>query len=264
MFTRKPPDRPEIVWFGCALTWSAGFVDAIGYLTLRDIYVANMSGNTVAVAIHLSRRDWAEAWAHACPLLAFVPGLIAGDAIVELCRRSRLGAALAPAILIEAAGLALFILLADRWISSRGTVQWHGGTIYATLVGLLAFSMGMQNGLLRRTGSLKDVHTYVTGTLLAAAHGCTRYLFWLRRRLRHITRKRLHSVLRYSPHHRSLREGSLAAALWTLYITGATVGAVARLRYSVNVLLIPFAILIVIAVTDAVRPIRRSGSARSA
>ena len=38
---------------------------------------------------------------------------------------------------------------------------------YAMLVGLLAFSMGLQNGALRRIGFLKHVHTYVTGTLLA-------------------------------------------------------------------------------------------------
>jgi uncharacterized membrane protein YoaK (UPF0700 family) len=71
----------------------------------------NMSGNTVAVAIHLSKRNWSDAWAHACPILAFFPGLIAGDCIVEISKRFRLAAALMPALLVEAAGLSLFLFL---------------------------------------------------------------------------------------------------------------------------------------------------------
>ena len=43
--------------------------------------------------------------------------------------------------------------------------------------------MGLQNGALRQIGGLQKVHTYVTGTLLAAAYGITDFLFWVVRRL---------------------------------------------------------------------------------
>jgi uncharacterized membrane protein YoaK (UPF0700 family) len=257
MFTQKPTSRPEVAWVGFALTWAAGFVDAIGFLTLREIYVANMSGNTVAVAIHVANGDWGPAWAHFCPLLAFVPGLVAGDAIVELCKRAGLRVALAPAFLVEAAGLGLFLFVATRSIPAREVVPAHNGAIYVLMVGLLAFSMGLQNGLLRRVSGLKDVHTYVTGTLLAAAHGFTTYFFWLGARLRHLSLPRLRRALRYSPHHRSLREALLASALWVLYIVGAVTGAILRSRYGIYVLLTPVGILLMVGAVDALSPVRK-------
>jgi uncharacterized membrane protein YoaK (UPF0700 family) len=195
MYTRKPTTQLQIIWLGGALTWTAGFVDAVGYLTLREIYVANMSGDTVALAIHLSKHDLAQAWVHACPILAFVPGLVAGDAMAELCKRARVRAPLAPTLLIEVAGLALFLIFANQTVSLHGSARQYSGGSYALLVRMPAFTMGLQNGALRRVGALRDVHTYVAGMLLATADGCTQYLFWLGRRLR-FSRGRLRRVLR--------------------------------------------------------------------
>ena len=39
------------------LTWIAGFVDAVGFLALVQIYTANMSGNSVAIGIRLWNQD---------------------------------------------------------------------------------------------------------------------------------------------------------------------------------------------------------------
>jgi uncharacterized membrane protein YoaK (UPF0700 family) len=255
----KHKTRIEVVWLGLALAWTAGFVDAIGYLTLREIYVANMSGNTVSVAIHLSKRDWSAAWAHACPLLAFVPGLVAGGVIVELCKRSKLRAPLVLALLLEAMALALFIIIGRQLISSHGTIQETSTVAYALLVGLLAFSMGLQNGALQRIGALKDVHTYVTGTLLAMADGFTQYLFWIGRRLRQMSGTRICRILNYSTRQHSLRTAFWAAMLWTLYIIGAVLGALARLRCGINIFLIPIGLLLLVAFVDAIKPARREG-----
>jgi uncharacterized membrane protein YoaK (UPF0700 family) len=257
MFVGKPARRVNVIWVGGALTWTAGFVDALGFLSLRQIYVANMSGNTIAVAIHLSKHDWSEAWAHLCPLLAFVPGLIAGDAIVDIGKRLKLQAALSPAVLLEAAALAVFLILGNRTISAHGEVGGSYGFNFAFLVGLLAFAMGLQNGAVRRIGALKDVHTYVTGTLLGAAHDLTGYFFWLTRRLSHATWPKLRRIIRYSPHHRSLRQASLAIMLWTLYLVGAVVGAIALMRYGIEVLLTPIGILLAIGLVDAFDPVRK-------
>ena len=246
------------------MTCSAGFIDAIGYLTLRQIYVANMSGNTVAVAIHVSQRNWPQAWAHACPLLAFFPGLIAGNATVELSTRWELRAKLAPAVLLEAAGLGLFILIAyQSFGGTDGTIRWHGSLRYAVLVGLLAFAMGVQNGALRRIGGLQDVHTYVTGTLLAASNGCTSYLFWLGRRLRRFSRSRLSRLLHYTPRQRFLRSAALAASLWFIYVAGAILGAVTRSHFGVEILLTPMSILLLIALIDLIHPVGHRGHTAS-
>jgi len=255
MFTRKPVSRPEVIWVGYTLTWTAGFVDAIAYLTLRQIYVANMSGNTVAVGIHISVKNWVEVWAHACPIVTFFPGLIFGAAVVEWTRRSSIRPKIAPAILIEAAILGLFVYLANQWISQKGTVQSHSGAIYVALTASLAFSMGMQNGLLRHTGTMRDLHTYVTGTLLAAANGVTNYLFWVARRLRRFTHRGFRSVLRYSTHHRSLRGAAIAGTLWIFYVVGAAVGALTLVHCGINVLIAAPAVLVVVALSDIIKPV---------
>ncbi|HWE02220.1 MAG TPA: YoaK family protein [Tepidisphaeraceae bacterium] len=255
MYTENPTTRPEVEWIGFVLTWTAGFVDAIGFLTLRQIYVANMSGNTVAVAIHVAKRDWIQAWSHACPVAAFVPGLIAGDAIVEFCKRSKLRSSLVPALVVEAVGLALVIYTSESSISSGAATLDRGAAAYGLLTGLLAFSMGLQNGALRRIGAMKDVHTYVTGTLLAAAHGLTEYLFWLGGRFREF-RFTLHRLIRSSRRHRSLRSGCLGGTLWMMYIVGATIGAVLQPLNGIDSLFLPVVILLVIALADLIKPIR--------
>ena len=42
------------------LAFTAGFVDAVGYIVLFQIFTAHMSGNTVAMCVHFSRQNWAE------------------------------------------------------------------------------------------------------------------------------------------------------------------------------------------------------------
>jgi uncharacterized membrane protein YoaK (UPF0700 family) len=263
MFSKPPSNSPEIVWVGLILTAIAGFVDAIGYLNLREIYVSNMSGNTVAVAIHFSRHDWSNAWAHACPLLAFFPGLIAGDCIVEITKRSKKPSALMPALLVEAAGLLLFVLLEKYYLPHLGSLHRYVEPGYETAVGILAFSMGLQNGALRCIGALKDVHTYVTGTLLAAAHGFTAYLFWVTRYLRRSPKSRLRRVLKCTPHLASVRMAVLAGSLWLVYIVAAILGAISQATEGVHMMLIPVTLLILIATVDLVRPIRSRTQVRA-
>ena len=39
------------------LAWVAGFVDAVGYLALGRLFVANMTGNTVVAVTDLARQE---------------------------------------------------------------------------------------------------------------------------------------------------------------------------------------------------------------
>ena len=251
MRTKEPLHTSHMLTLGFSLIWTAGFVDAVGFLTLHQIYVANMSGNTVSVALHAAGRDWVEAWAHFCPILAFVPGLIAGNSIVEIFRRRNFRRPLIPALLIEAAGLILFFLIAAGPASQSAANQNHRTADFAILAVLLAFCMGLQNGALGRVGALKDVHTYVTGTLLAAADSFTRYLFWLQSRLRYFKWPVIRRAFVYSPHHRAFRKAAFASGLWIFYIVGATVAAILHARHVAEILLIPIAILLLMTVFHA-------------
>ena len=79
-----PPPNPR-GW--STFTWTAGFVDAVGYLVLFRIYSANMSGNSVALSIAVGRGDWMQAFVYASPILAFFPGLVLGAIMVRACKR---------------------------------------------------------------------------------------------------------------------------------------------------------------------------------
>ena len=47
-----------------------GFVDAVGYITLYQIFTANMSGNSVHVGMYLARADFADLAQPTCTILA--------------------------------------------------------------------------------------------------------------------------------------------------------------------------------------------------
>jgi uncharacterized membrane protein YoaK (UPF0700 family) len=107
--------------------------------------------------------------------------------------------------------------------------------------------MGLQNGALRHTGAQRDVHTYVTGTLLVAAHGVAQFCFWLGHRLRLASPGQFRRLVRFSFHHRSLRRAALAAMLWVLYLTGAACGTLTWMRCGVGNLLIPIFVTLLTA-----------------
>jgi uncharacterized membrane protein YoaK (UPF0700 family) len=249
-----PKSAPESSFLGGSLTWVAGFVDAVGYLALSHIYAANMSGNSVALAIDSARANWRQAFTHGCPLLAFLPGLIAGAMLVGFCRRAGVKAALSPALLVEAALLTMFLLVFDLARPNHPSLTLANGWRFIFTVTLLAFAMGFQNGALRQIGSLSDIHTYVTGTMLAAANGLVQYLFWLARRLR-VRRPDIRRVARYSLHHRSLHRAAYAISLWTLYIIGAILGALSLIHFGVGVIAVPIAFLLFNAVINWFLPV---------
>jgi uncharacterized membrane protein YoaK (UPF0700 family) len=250
-----PEAAPESAWLGASLTAVAGFVDAVGYLTLYRIYAANMSGNTVALAIESAQYHWRQAFVHACPILAFFPGLIAGAVLVQLCKRSRLRAALMPSMLVETALLVTFMLIAPK-SSLASHAATPGPASFALLaIAVIAFSMGLQNGALRQIGGLSSIHTYVTGTLLATAEGITEFLFWVAGKFCKSPRPRLRNILHLSIHNRSLRTAAFAGLLWTVYLLAAVVGALLLMRYGVVVMAVPCIILTTIAIIDYFAPL---------
>lgn len=216
-----------------------------------------MSGNSVALAIYSAQANWRSAFAHACPLIAFFPGLILGAALVEGCRRAKLRAPLMPAMLVEAALLLLFLLAARHPHDIEDPTKSVSAT-YITAVALLALSMGLQNGALRQVGALSNVHTYVTGTLLATARGLTEFLFWIAPRLRRLSKRRLRRIIRSATRQRSLRTAGFAALLWVLYVIGGVAGTLLLLHAGIGAILVPVAVLLVIAVVDLAAPVART------
>ncbi len=46
----RPLTAVEKVTLALAMTWAAGFVDLVGYVSLYGLYTSHMTGNTIAMA----------------------------------------------------------------------------------------------------------------------------------------------------------------------------------------------------------------------
>ena len=126
----------------------AGYVDAIGFLSLEGFFVSFMSGNTTRLAVGIAGVP-AEALVAGRLILAFLAGVILGSLIGRLGGRRRQPMILALVGLLIAAGAA---------------AGGAGASAVATL--LVAAAMGAENTTFERDGEVAIGLTYMTGTLV--------------------------------------------------------------------------------------------------
>lgn len=131
------------------LTATAGWVDAVGYLSLGRVFVSFMSGDTTRLAVAGAAADAAWAADMAGLIALFVAGVAAGRLITRIS-----GARRRPAVLIAEAVLLILAMFAPAPRLS--------------IVGM-ALAMGAQNALIHRAGDTTTSLTYVTGTLVRFA-----------------------------------------------------------------------------------------------
>ncbi|MBF7011416.1 YoaK family protein [Novosphingobium resinovorum] len=126
----------------------AGFVDAIGFISLGGFFVSFMSGNSTRVAVGLVR-DIPAAFIAGSLVLSFVFGVIAGTCVASRATRHRKPAVLAlVTVLLTAA-------------ASLSEVTSH---LPAAMV--LAAAMGAENAVFQRNGEVSIGVTYMTGALV--------------------------------------------------------------------------------------------------
>ncbi|MGW0900748.1 YoaK family protein, partial [Streptomyces goshikiensis] len=117
------------------LTFVSGLVDAVSYLGLDHVFVANMTGNVVFLGFALAGDRELSGAASVLALGAFIVGAMAAGRL----RRDRPAARMfGPLVAVQAAlvGAALAATASD------------GGQL--AVVGLLALGMGLQNAVVHR------------------------------------------------------------------------------------------------------------------
>src|SRR5215212_658806 len=95
------------------LSLAAGCVDAVGYLGLGHIFVANMTGNTVLLGLALGQAQGQAALRAVVALVVFTVGVAAGSMIVGSDREEATSpSAVTAALAVE---LAILDALAPGW-----------------------------------------------------------------------------------------------------------------------------------------------------
>ncbi|CAG6394747.1 DUF1275 domain-containing protein [Streptomyces cocklensis] len=149
-----------------ALTVVTGVVDAVTYLGLGHVFVANMTGNVVFLGFALAGAQGLSALASVVSLAAFLAGALSGGrvAVRLAAHRGRLLAVSTGVQTALASAATIFAAVTDGRVTT--TVQY-------TLIVLLGLGMGLQNAVARRLGVPDMTTTVLTLTLTGLAADST-------------------------------------------------------------------------------------------
>ncbi len=248
-----PLTNLEKVNLAYAMTWAAGFIDLVGYVSLYGLYTSHMTGNTVAMARHVSELDWVGVVRRGWPIVTFVFGLMLGAFIYEAEKRRSIQVPFPPAIALEALLIAVFIA-AGIGTHFKADIPPQPAGKFFLMVALLAVPMGIQNVVIRKVGGMNVYTTFVTGSLVKFAENLSEYLFWFRDRTRGRLRSRILKVLRVSPRLATVQRAALTLGFWIIYLTGAVCGGFSIQRWRLLGMLAPVALLTAIALYGVFRP----------
>lgn len=136
-----------------ALTVVTGLVDAVSYLELGRVFVANMTGNVVFAGFAFAGAPGFSLVASFVALGGFVAGAVTGGRFVHRSHAHR-GRMLLHALCAETA-----CVLAALVVTLVSGSPYHGGVRF-TLIGLLAVGLGLQNAVARAL-AVPDLKTTV-------------------------------------------------------------------------------------------------------
>jgi uncharacterized membrane protein YoaK (UPF0700 family) len=145
------------------LTIVTGIVDAVAYLALGHVFVANMTGNTVFLGFSAAGATGVSVVGSLLAIACFLPGGIVAGRLAsrfEARRLHQLRAATAMQLLLFMGA----ILIAD----DAGGLTTRADSRYALII-LLALAMGVQNATARRLAVPDLTTTVLTLTLTGLA-----------------------------------------------------------------------------------------------
>jgi uncharacterized membrane protein YoaK (UPF0700 family) len=145
-----------------ALTLVTGLVDAVSYIKLGHVFVANMTGNVVFLGFAIAGAKGLSIGASLTALASFLVGALAGGRVGVRSGAHR-GRLLRAAVMVELVLVVVALIVALLGGDPVGT-----GTQYA-LIPLLGLSMGVQNSAARRLGVPDLTTTVLTLTLTGVA-----------------------------------------------------------------------------------------------
>ncbi len=192
-----------------ALAGVAGFVDAVGLLTLSGLFTAHMSGNTARLGVDLGEGKPGAALPLAFAVIAFVVGVMLGAA----CEQAGSDAGLSRTLTVEAVVLAALMVYGGIVVGDRSTT--HSITGFYVPAGLAVLAMGTQASSVPRMHGQPLRTTYISGVLTSLGRALVR----------------------------RGDQPALFAGIAALYLVGAVVGAAAHTTLGLWSLGLPIAVL---------------------
>jgi len=165
---RHGPLAPMLV----ALTFVTGVVDAVSYLKLGHVFVANMTGNVVFIGFALAGASGLSAPASLAALASFLLGALLGGRVGALSAEHR-------GRLLRGTAAVQSLLFVTALIVSLSVSDSFGGAARYALLVPLALGMGIQNAAAQKLAVPELTTTVLTRTLtglaseasLAGGHG---------------------------------------------------------------------------------------------
>lgn len=254
MAPSKPLQNWEKSIIAVALSWGAGVIDIVGYLSLHQAFAAHMTGNTVSSVLYGLDRDGPGLLHRLTPIPTFFLGLLAAEVIIESARRRGRRHIASRALGLEALCLAIFLALGLFRSGASANFRETSAPTFVLLIGLIAVAMGVQSASLRRIGALTIFTTFITGTLTKLADDLASYLFWLRDRVKGRLRQRLGVAMSLSPRRQSFQSVILLSALYLAYAAGALSGVTGFHHWGVAIAIGPLLLVSATVVVDLIRP----------
>lgn len=243
--TRQEPRgrRPQKALVALVLAWTAGVVDAVGYILLAGVFTAHLSGDSAAMAVHAGSHNWIEFLARGVPIPVFVIAVFVGGVLLETAARVGVRRRLGLLIAVELALLLAFFLAA---LAQPGALIRSWRPLYFVLISVLAAAMGLQTSALQRVGGRTIRTTYVTGMLTNFAN---EMVTWTLRSWR------LPASGSAREARLALRRAAFLIELWMAFAAGALLGGFGEPLWKQWALLPAIGGLCVVLGVEAARPL---------
>ncbi len=242
----SPARMGEIGWGVLVLAFTAGFVDAVGYIVLFQVFTAHMSGNSVAMCVQFSLHDWEEFFRRGFPIPMFLLGTAAGAFFNQGLPRLGLRSTFALVFGIEALLLLLFILVGQPLIRPEKSRPNSTAAIMPPSPCFPSRSACRIPAVRHVAGG--TVHTTYVSGLLTSITGEIVGLFFRRY-------DRTRGTIAPAPARPSpLGRVALMSSVYLSFLTGAVLGGTTLLAWALAALLIPIGCLAGLIVFDLRHP----------
>ena len=147
-------------YLALGLSAQAGFIDALGFMSLGGYFLSFMSGNSTRFATGIFTHNlWSQAFIPLAIIALFVIGVMIGRITAHLCKNNpSANVLIAVTTKLAAAGLA--------------TALQHN----FLAISLMTMAMGASNNVFLREGEVSVGVTYMTGTLVKFGQRLASYL----------------------------------------------------------------------------------------